>query len=107
MVARGKRDHAGPALAFIKAREGVEGAAELEGAHALQVLALEEHLGAEFGVHRARGHYRRAVGVASEALAAREDAASHATARKLARELASHHDTSAWAKAMLERLSTP
>ena len=50
-------------------REGVEGAAELEGAHALQVLALEEHLGAEFGVHRARGHYRRAVGVAGEALA--------------------------------------
>ena len=45
--------------------------------------------------------------LASEALAAREDAASHATARKLARELASHHDTSAWAKAMLERLSTP
>jgi hypothetical protein len=45
--------------------------------------------------------------LASEALAAREDAASHKAARKLARELASQHDTSAWAEAMLERLSTP
>ena len=45
--------------------------------------------------------------LASEALAAREDAASHTAARKLARELASQHDTSAWAEAMLERLSKP
>lgn len=45
--------------------------------------------------------------LASEALAAREDAASHTAARKLARELASQHDTSAWAEAMLEKLSTP
>jgi hypothetical protein len=62
-------------------------------------------------------HHRRAVAggfdqmkrtlLAGEALAAREDAASHAAARKLARELTSKHDTSAWAEAMLERLSTP
>lgn len=45
--------------------------------------------------------------LASEALAARDDAAAHTAARKLARELASQHDTSAWAEAMLERLSTP
>lgn len=45
--------------------------------------------------------------LAGEALAAREDAASLAAARKLARELAAQHDTSAWAEAMLERLSTP
>lgn len=45
--------------------------------------------------------------LAGEALAAREDAASHTAARKLAREMASQHDTSAWAEAMLERLSTP
>lgn len=45
--------------------------------------------------------------LASEALAARGDTASVTAARKLARELASHYDTSAWAKAMLERLSTP
>lgn len=44
--------------------------------------------------------------LACEALAAREDAASHTAARKLARELASRHDTSAWAEAMQERLST-
>lgn len=45
--------------------------------------------------------------LAGEALAAREDAASHAAARKLARELAPQHDTSAWAEAMLNRLQTP
>lgn len=45
--------------------------------------------------------------LASEALAALEDTTSHTAARKLARELASQHDTSAWAEAMLERLSTP
>lgn len=45
--------------------------------------------------------------LASEAMAAREDAASHAEARKLARGLAAKHDTSEWAEAMLERLSTP
>lgn len=42
----------------------------------------------------------------SEALAARDDAASHAAARRLARELAAQPDTSAWAEAMLERLKT-
>lgn len=42
--------------------------------------------------------------LASEALAARADAISHAEARKLARKLASKHDTSAWAEAMLEKL---
>jgi hypothetical protein len=51
-------------------------------------------------------HMKRML-LACEALAAREDAASQCEARKLARELASQHDTSAWAKAMLERLSTP
>jgi hypothetical protein len=44
--------------------------------------------------------------LACEALAARDDAASHAEARKLARA-GLQHDTSAWAEAMLERLSTP
>lgn len=43
--------------------------------------------------------------LACEALAAREDTPSQAEARKLARGLASKHDTSAWAEAMLERLS--
>lgn len=43
--------------------------------------------------------------LASVALAEREDAPSQAEARKLARGLSSKHDTSAWAEAMLERLS--
>jgi hypothetical protein len=45
--------------------------------------------------------------LAGEALAAREDEASHTAARRLARELAPQHDTSAWAEAMLNRLQTP
>lgn len=45
--------------------------------------------------------------LASETLAARADAASHAQARKLARGLASEPAASVWAEAMLKRLSTP
>jgi hypothetical protein len=41
---------------------------ELERAHALEVLALEEQLGAEFVVGRARGQHRRAVGLAFQAM---------------------------------------
>lgn len=43
----------------------------------------------------------------SEALAEKEDSASHAAARKFAREMAGKPDTRAWADAMLQRLSTP
>lgn len=45
--------------------------------------------------------------LACEALAAREDLESHAEARKLARAWASQPDTTGWATAILERLSTP
>lgn len=45
--------------------------------------------------------------LASEALAARSDESSHVSARKLAREWSSHHDTSVWAQAMLDRLKKP
>lgn len=44
--------------------------------------------------------------LAAEALAACDDAASHAQACKLAREWVGTADTSAWAQAMLERLGT-
>ena len=64
MVAGRERDDAGFALAPVEARQRIEGAAELEGAHALEVLALEEDLGAELVVGCARGQHRRAVGVA-------------------------------------------
>jgi hypothetical protein len=67
MVARGKGHHAGLALRGAEARQGVEGAPELEGAHALQVLALEEDAGAQRLVQRARGEHRSAVGVALDA----------------------------------------
>jgi hypothetical protein len=45
--------------------------------------------------------------LATEALSAREDSASHAQARKLAREWAGPADTSAWAEATLKKLGTP
>jgi hypothetical protein len=44
--------------------------------------------------------------LASEALATRDDTASQLAVRQLARELAAHSDTSAWAEAMLKRLRT-
>ena len=54
--------------ARVEARQRIEGAAELEGAHALEVLALEEHARrrARASAVRERQH-RRAVGVAFEA----------------------------------------
>ena len=45
--------------------------------------------------------------LACEALATRDDPTAHAEARKLARMVAGKRDTSAWANAMLERLSKP
>lgn len=42
--------------------------------------------------------------LASEAFAAHNNVASHAIARRFARELAAQHDTSTWAEAMLARL---
>lgn len=62
-----------------------------------------------------QAHLRRAAAgydrlkrvlLASEALAASDDAGSHAAARRLAREMAAQPDTRAWAEAMLERLQT-
>lgn len=85
----------------------------------LQILADASHglIGLKARADQLLAHLRRAsVGgydhmkrmlLACEALAARDDPASHAEARRLARELAGKTDTSAWAKAMLERLSTP
>ena len=54
--------------AFVRgqSREGVERASELEGPGALQVLALEEHLGARALVDRARGDDRGAMGGACD-----------------------------------------
>jgi hypothetical protein len=85
----------------------------------LQILADASHGLVELKVRADEllAHQRRAAAggydqlkrtlLTSEAMAARDDAASHAEARKLARGLASQHDTSEWAEAMLARLSTP
>jgi len=61
---------------------------------------LQEHL------RRASVGYDRLkrVLLACEALAEKDDNASHAAARGLAREMAGHSDTRAWAEAMLQRL---
>lgn len=61
MVARRKRDDARRALPLVELRQCVERAAKLEGAHALEVLALEEHLRAEHLVDGAGGQHGRHV----------------------------------------------
>jgi hypothetical protein len=63
MVAAGERDHAGPALRRIEARQRIEGSAELEGAHALEVLALEEDFGAQARVQRRGAQHRCGMGM--------------------------------------------
>ena len=85
----------------------------------LQILADASHglVGQKARAEELLAHLRRAPAggydhmkrmlLACEALAARDESASHAEARKLARALAGKPDTSAWASAMLERLSTP
>src|SRR5204863_55635 len=62
VIARRKRDHAAVALEFRQSPETVEGTAELEGSAALQVLAFEEHLGADKRVDRPRRDDGRVVG---------------------------------------------
>jgi hypothetical protein len=52
----------------IEAGQRIECAAELERAHALEVLAFEEYFGAELFIQRARSHDGRAMGVAFDAL---------------------------------------
>ena len=59
MVAGRKCEHAPLALLSRELRQRVVGAAELEGAHALQVFALEEELGADQRVCAGRGEHRR------------------------------------------------
>lgn len=85
----------------------------------LQILADASHglVGLKTRANELLAHLRRAPAggydqmkrmlLTCEALAAREESASHAEARKLARTLAGKNDTSTWAKSMLERLSTP
>ena len=61
MVARGERDDAIRTLRIGQRIHRVVATAELERAHALQVLGLAEHLRAELRVERARRQHRRAV----------------------------------------------
>ncbi len=66
VVARGIGDHAAPLLLGRQAGERVVGAAELERAAALQVLAFEKHAGAGALIDGARSQHRRAMGYAGE-----------------------------------------
>ena len=52
----------------VELRQRVVGAAKLERTHALQVLALEEQLRTRALVGQARGHHRRLVRHASQAV---------------------------------------
>ena len=67
VVAGGDRDHAAALLLVGQARELVERAARLEGAGALEELALEA------GAERARGEHRRAEEVPLDDRARAED----------------------------------
>jgi hypothetical protein len=58
VIARREGDDASTSSVGIEARQRVVGAAELEGAAALQVLALEEHRRAGLRVDCARGRDR-------------------------------------------------
>ena len=67
VVAGRVRDHAARGFAFAQRPDGIAGAAELEGAAALQVLALEVQLRAGQFVECARAQRRRDVGVRRDA----------------------------------------
>jgi len=73
VVARRERDDTGAALRVAEPRQGAVGAAELEGAAALEVLGLEGDLGTEQLVDEARAQYRGAVGMAVEPRGSRGD----------------------------------
>jgi hypothetical protein len=78
VIARRIGDDAAALLVVRELGEGVVRAAELERAHALEVLALEEHLRAGERVHRARGERRRPVRAFADALVrAREVVEAH------------------------------
>jgi hypothetical protein len=68
VVSRGEGHNASTSLFCIELRQCIECAAKLKGARALQVLALQEHFGAEHFVHRARGHHGSAMGVTLDSL---------------------------------------
>ena len=57
-------DDAARAHIRIEAAQRIEGAAEFERPHALEVLALEIHLGTECRIDGARGQHGGAVGMA-------------------------------------------
>jgi hemerythrin superfamily protein len=67
MIARRECDHARCALRGRELRQRVEGAAELERAHSLQVLALEIHLRVQQAIGGGGAQNRRAVRLALKA----------------------------------------
>jgi len=73
VVAFSSGNHAGSALALVEAGQRVVGAAELERADALEVLALEEDARTELGVGGARRQHRRAVRLPLDARRRRDD----------------------------------
>ena len=68
VVAGRERHHAALLSSSLQQGKRVVGAPELESAHALEVLALEEHACAGERVDRARGEHRRALRLPLDAL---------------------------------------
>src|SRR6185312_12146856 len=73
MVDRGMRGHAAARGLRRQGQHGIGGAARLEGADLLQVLALEEQLRAALRIERGAGQHRRATHPARDALARGRD----------------------------------
>jgi hypothetical protein len=63
MVAGREGDHPGTPLRLAQLGDGVIGAAEFEGADALEILAFEKQLGADNMVRLTRGHHRGTNGM--------------------------------------------
>src|SRR6185369_10869083 len=67
VIAGGKRDHPCLALRRAEFRQRVVSAAKLESSHALQVLALEKHVGLQLAVGGGGTQHRRQVRLAVQA----------------------------------------
>ena len=73
MIARRERDHARLALGRRQVGHRVVAAAKLEGPDALEILALEEHLGAKPRIDGLRSQHRAAVGRCTQGGAGLDD----------------------------------
>src|ERR1700728_1369779 len=73
MVSRREGDNTRAALTRVELRKSIECTTKLEGAHALQVFALEEYFRGEESAYRTGSHYGSAVSVMPNAFGRGDD----------------------------------